>query len=114
MWTCLKCSENIPWMRATQDSVLRLNENVTSSHDEHRPFNMGSASSETITRRAFVTPTVSHRSEPNASPVEILLTHYQTFVSLDRPIRAGYTLSASNRLRPPALFIREAQVLRLP
>ena len=50
MWTCLKCSENIPCMRAREDSVSRLNENVTPSHDEQRPLKMGSVSSDRITR----------------------------------------------------------------
>jgi hypothetical protein len=44
-----------------------LNENVAPSHDEYRPFNMGSDASDKITRRGCVMPTVSHRTEPNIS-----------------------------------------------
>jgi hypothetical protein len=55
-----KCSENMPWMRARDDSVL-ANENVTCSHDEHRRFNTGSASSDKITRWGFFILQVFHR-----------------------------------------------------
>jgi hypothetical protein len=39
---CENARRNMPWIRASRDSVLWLNENVTSTQDEHRPFNAGS------------------------------------------------------------------------
>jgi|GEM_PF-4097835 len=52
-WTLRKCSENISWMRASDEGALPLNENVTPSHAEQRPLSIGSPSSDTISRCGF-------------------------------------------------------------